>query len=216
MKYYFPSCNFTRLRPDTSEKVKSFMASAGVRVAGCCRPGHKAVSGWNDTVITVCETCSIIIGENCPAARVISLYEFIDSLPDFAFPDYQGERITLQDCYRAKAKEAEKAAVRSVLRKMNMDVMELPGTEEEINFDGSFLSGPMRPDNFTLAPRRFAEIKKDMQPKSPDEIKAWLQEYCRRFTTERVACYCNSCLTGLEQGLTGGKRAVHVAELLFG
>ena len=216
MKYYFPSCNFTRLRPDTSEKVKSFMASAGVRVAGCCRPGHKAVSGWNDTVITVCETCSIIIGENCPAARVISLYEFIDSLPDFAFPDYQGERITLQDCYRAKAKEAEKAAVRSVLRKMNMNVMELPGTEEEINFDGSFLSGPMRPDNFTLAPRRFAEIKKDMQPKSPDEIKAWLQEYCRRFTTERVACYCNSCLTGLEQGLTGGKRAVHVAELLFG
>lgn len=216
MKYYFPSCNFTKLRPATSEKIKSFMASSGVRVVGCCRPGHKAVSGWNDTVITVCETCSIIIGENRPAAKVISLYEFIDSLPDFAFPDYKGERITLQDCYRAKAKAEEKAAVRSVLRKMNVDVMELPGTEEEINFDGSFLFGPMRPDNFTLAPRRFAEIKKDMKPKSPDEIKAWLQEYCRRFTTEQVACYCNSCLTGLEQGLPEGRRAVHVAELLFG
>ena len=215
MKYYFPSCNFTKLRPETSEKVKNFMASVGFRVVGCCRPGHKAVSGWNDTVVTVCETCSIIIGENCPAAKVISLYEFIDGLPDFPFPDYRRERVTLQDCYRAKAKEAEKAAVRSVLRKMNVEVVELPGTEGEVNFDGSFLFGPMRPDNFTLAPLRFAEIKEDMQPKSPEEIKTWLQKYCQRFTTERVACYCNTCLTGLTQGLPEGKRAVHVAELLF-
>ena len=215
MKYYFPSCNFTKLRTATSEKVKSFMASAGFRVVGCCRPGHKALSGWNDTVVTVCETCSIIIGENRPAARVISLYEFIDGLSDFPFPDYKGERITLQDCYRAKAKDAEKEAVRSVLGKMHVEIVELSGTEEEINFDGSFLFDPMRPDNFTLAPRRFAEIKEDMQPGSPEEIKAWLQKYCQRFTTERVACYCNSCLSGLIRGLPEGKRAVHVAELLF-
>ena len=202
MKYYFPSCKFTQMRPETSEKVKSYMASKGVRVVGCCRPGHKALSGWNDIAITICETCSIIIGENRPAAKVISLYEFIDSLPNFPFPDYKGERITLQDCYRAKARETEKAAVRSVLRKMNVEVVELPGTEEEINFDGR-------------APLRFAEIKKDMQSKSPEEIDAYLKNYCQRFTTERVSCYCNSCLSGLVQGLPEGKRAVHVAELLF-
>ena len=215
MQYYFPSCKFTQMKPETSEKIKNFMASAGVRVVGCCRPGHKALSGWNDTAITVCETCSIIIGENRPAAKVISLYEFIDSLAEFPFPDYKGERITLQDCYRAKEKAAEKAAIRSLLRKMNIKIVELPGTEEEINFDGSFLFGAMRPDNFTLAPRRFAEIKKDMTPKTPEETDAWLKEYCRRFTTERVACYCNSCIAGLQQGLPEGKAAVHVAELLF-
>ena len=98
---------------------------------------------------------------------------------------------------------------------MNVEIVELSGTEEEINFDGSFLLGPMRPDNFTLAPMRFAEIKKDMQSKSPEEIDAYLKNYCQRFTTERAACYCNSCLTGLEKGMTAGKRAVHVAELLF-
>ncbi|MBQ8919556.1 MAG: hypothetical protein IJ056_05580 [Acidaminococcaceae bacterium] len=215
MQYYFPSCKFTQMKPETSEKIKNFMATAGVRVVGCCRPGHKALSGWNDTAITVCETCSIIIGENRPAAKVISLYEFIDSLAEFPLPDYKGERITLQDCYRAKEKAAEKAAIRSLLRKMNIKIVELPGTEEEINFDGSFLLGAMRPDNFTLAPRRFAEIKKDMTPKTPEETDAWLKEYCRRFTTERVACYCNSCIAGLQQGLPEGKAAVHVAELLF-
>ena len=166
MKYYFPSCKFTQMRPETSEKVKRFMDSKGVRVVGCCRPGHKALSGWNDIAITICETCSIIIGENRPAAKVISLYEFIDGLPDFPFPDYKGERITLQDCYRAKAKETEKAAVRSVLRKMNVEIVELSGTEEEINFDGSFLFGPMRPDNFTLAPLRFADFYEKSKNKS--------------------------------------------------
>jgi hypothetical protein len=73
----------------------------------------------------------------------------------------------------------------------------------------------MRPDNFTLAALHFAEIKKDMQSKSPEEIDAYLKNYCQRFTTERVSCYCNSCLSGLVQGLPEGKRAVHVAELLF-
>ena len=48
MKYYFPSCKFTGMRPQVSEKIKRFMEEKGVRVVGCCRPGHKAVSGWND------------------------------------------------------------------------------------------------------------------------------------------------------------------------
>jgi len=215
MKYYFPSCNFTRLRPQTSEKIKEFIATKGVRVAGCCRPGHKAVSGWGDVAVTVCETCSIIIGENRPGAKVLSLFEFIDGLSDFVFPDYKGERITVQDCYRAKNKPKEKLAVRSLLRKMNVTAVELAGTEEEINFDGFFLFAPVRPDNFTLAPLRFAEIKKDMQLKSQEEIAAYLINYCQRFTTDRIACYCNSCLTGLEKGMPEGKQAVHMAELLF-
>ena len=197
MKYYFPSCKFTQMRPETSEKVKRFMASKGVRVVGCCRPGHKALSGWNDIAITICETCSIIIGENRPAAKVISLYEFIDSLPDFPFPDYKGERITLQDCYRAKAKETEKAAVRSVLRKMNVEIVELSGTEEEINFDGSFLLGPMRPDNFTLAPMRFAEIKITVsvlqQNGCPVTATPALADWCRDCRKESVQSMWRSC-----------------------
>ena len=215
MQYYFPSCKFTQMKPQTSEKIKSFMESAGVRVAGCCRPGHKALAGVGDTAVTICETCSIIIGENRPAAKVVSLYEFIDSLAEFPFPDYNGERITLQDCYRAKEKEAEKAAIRSLLRKMNVEVVELPGTEEEINFDGSFLFSAIKADNLALAPRRFAEIEKDVTPKTPEETDAWLKEYGRRFTTDRVACYCNSCFAGLAQGLPEGKSVAHVAELLF-
>lgn len=215
MQYYFPSCKFTQMKPETSEKIKQFMETYGVRVAGCCRPGHKVLTGWDVTAITICETCSIIVRENRPGAKNISLYEFIDGLADFPFPDYNGEAITLQDCYRAKNKDAEKAAIRSVLRKMNVKVVELPGTDEELRFDGGFLFAPISPGNLQLAPCRFGEIQKDVMVKSPEEIDTWLKEYCGRFTTERVACYCNSCYTGLKQGLPEGKSAVHVAELLF-
>ena len=215
MQYYFPSCKFTQMKPETSEKIKQFMETYGVRVAGCCRPGHKVLTGWDVTAITICETCSIIVRENRPGAKNISLYEFIDGLTVFPFPDYNGEAITLQDCYRAKNKDAEKAAIRSVLRKMNVKIVELPGTNEELRFDGGFLFAPISAGNLQLAPCRFGEIQKDVTVKSQEEIDAWLKEYCMRFTTDRVACYCNSCYTGLKQGLPEGKSAVHVAELLF-
>ena len=215
MQYYFPSCKFTQMKPETSEKIKQFMETYGVRVAGCCRPGHKVLTGWDVTAITICETCSIIVRENRPGAKNISLYEFVDRLADFPFPDYNGKAITLQDCYRAKNRDAEKTAIRSVLRKMNVKIIELPGTDEELRFDGGFLFAPISPSNLQLAPCRFGEIQKDVTVKSPEEIDTWLKEYCGRFNTDRVACYCNSCYTGLKQGLPEGKSAVHVAELLF-
>ena len=58
-------------------------------------------------------------------------------------------------------------------------------------------------------------LQKDITEKTAEEADAWLKEYCRRFQTKRVACYCNSCFAGLKQGLPEGKAAVHVAELLF-
>ncbi len=68
LKYYFPSCKFTQLRPETSEKVKRFMDSKGVRVVGCCRPGHKALSGWNDIRIF----CSRIIKGSVSHCRTVT------------------------------------------------------------------------------------------------------------------------------------------------
>ena len=39
-----------------------------------------------------------------------------------------------------------------------------------------------------------------------------MREYCSRFETEKVICYCHYCLEDL---LLGKKDAVHLAELLF-
>lgn len=211
---YFPSCNFTRMRPDVSARIREYMKKKEIEVSGCCRPGQKKLDN-GDTAVTICETCNIIIGENRPDVIRKSLYEVIDEDLSFPFPDLQGEEITIQDCYRAKDRLKEKAAIRSLLKKMNVHIVELPGTEEEVNFDGTWLFDAVRPNNLAIAPVYFQNLQKIIQVRTPEDNEAYLRSYCRRFTTERVVCYCNSCLTGLELGMPEGRHAVHLAELLF-
>ena len=50
-------------------------------------------------------------------------------------------------------------------------------------------------------------------PHSEGEQKEIMTEYCRRYSTDIVVCYCHYCLEGLK---CGGKLGIHLAELLFG
>lgn len=209
---YFPSCQFTALMPGVSARIRDYMASRGAAVMGCCRKDHARFSG---TPVTICQTCRIIIEENHPGSDGISLWEAVDADPDFPFPDCSGMTVTVQDCYRARGRETERAAVRSLLKKLGIRTVELPGTEEELSFDGAWLYRPVMPGNLHLAPRRFGEIAKDICPLPEEEITARLKRYCRRFTTDTVVCTCRACLLGLRTGLPEGSRALHLAELLF-
>lgn len=215
MYLYFPSCTFTRLMPGTSARIRAFMRSRGVRVGGCCRPGIAQAAETGVTPVTVCGTCRIILAENCPDAPPVSLMEYIDALADFPFPQYGGEAVTVQDCYRAKEDAPLRAAVRSLLAKMGFHVVELPGLPEERNFDGDWLMRPMREDNLRLAPVRFAQIMRDRRPADETQSRRLLREYAARFATPRVVCYCNSCWQGLAEALPEGRQAAHIAQLLF-
>lgn len=213
---YFPSCNFSRQWPETTKKIKAFMESRGVPVTGCCRPNHVKLD--EDSAlrpIIVCQTCRILLNEQHPDQPPISLYEYLDSLEDMVFPDYHGEAITLQDPWRSHTNAKEKAAVRSLMQKMNIQVVELPGTEEEIRFDGRFMFRPTNPDNLRRAPKAFTEISKEVKPMTDEEFKSYMTEYCKRFTTRRVASYSNTAVPGLNLGLPEGKTAVHIMQLIF-
>ncbi|MBQ1907183.1 MAG: hypothetical protein II173_03315 [Firmicutes bacterium] len=216
MIYYYPSCKFTSAHPELSERMKAFLSARGVRVADCCRKTH-GLPESGDTALTVCQACSMIVGENRPDCEVFSVFEYLDALSpeELPLPDLGGERITVQDCYRQQGHEKEKAAVRSLLKKMNVDIVELPGLPEEKMFDGGFLYAPISEANMKLAPKAFGRASLDITPLSPAERTARMKEYCRRFKTRRVVCFCNSCLAGLKEGLPEGKSAVHLAELVF-
>lgn len=211
MVHYYPSCNFTRLRPEASAAAKEWMASLGVVVEGCCRPGHKKL-GPGDTALTVCQTCDMVIGENAPQAAVQSAWEYLDSIPGLKLPDHTGERIILRDCWRARHNIPLQDAVRSLLRKMGYMVVELPDNREKTVFDGEWLYRPVAPGNLKMAPKAFAQVEPYVTPLSPAEQKARMAAYAARLDGKAVV-YCNACLTGL---LDGGADAVHLMELLTG
>lgn len=212
MYAYFPSCNFTKASPDTSKRVRRYLEEVhGIRTIGCCRPGHKKLSE-EETALTICQSCSTIIRENT-GREDVSIFQFLDKDPNFPWPDYHGEEITLQDCWRAEGKHELHEAVRGVLRKMNMKVVELEENRDQSQFCGVFRYNPMREDNIRLAPRYFVDqMEGKLELHTPEEQQALMEENGKRYHTERVAVYCNSCLRGL---LAGGVNGVHVMDLIF-
>ena len=210
MLVYFPSCNFTRTFPKTSEAAKEFMKKQGIRVEGCCRPGHKNLTAGEQALV-VCQTCTLLIGERRPDIPLESAWEYLDSL-DIAWPDYHGEEITVQDCWRARNRDSLHTAVRSLLNKMNFTVVELENNRQNADFDGEWLYRPSAPANIKMAPQSFEAIQPYIQLKSPEEIQALMQAHASQIKTDRVVDYCTACHTGL---LHGGANAVNLMELLM-
>ncbi len=78
-----------------------------------------------DTVYSLCHNCSAILEESKPGVNIKSIWELILSDESFIYPDYHGQTVTIQDCWRARDRTEEQDAVRALLGKMNFEVHEL-------------------------------------------------------------------------------------------
>ena len=68
--------------------------------------------------------------------------ELIDQDESFIFPDYSGLKVTIQDCWRLKERIEVQEAVRSILRKMNIEFVEIKKHHQETDFCGKTLYRP--------------------------------------------------------------------------
>ena len=69
---YYPSCKFTAMSPESSEKISDYLSREhDITIEGCCRPSHPHLTA-QDTAITICNTCAAICSEDSPA-KIISL-----------------------------------------------------------------------------------------------------------------------------------------------
>lgn len=214
MYVYFPSCNFTAASPAATEKIKAWMRDhVGARIEGCCRAGVKKLSP-DETAVTICQSCSAIVREAGAPAQEISVFELLDADNEFPWPDLGGEAITLQDCWRAREKDALHEAARRILHKMNAKVVELPENRRNVQYDGTFRMMPMREANLKIAPKFYgANMEGHMTLCPPEEQQERLKAQAEMIATDRVACVCNLCLAGLTQG---GAKAVHLMDLVMG
>lgn len=210
--YFFPSCNATAQYREASIKARAYVkAQFGIDPIGCCRPNHNKLTA-EDTALVVCNNCAAIIEENTDV-KLEFLWQVIDRDPDFPFPDYHGEEMTVQDCWVVFEKRYVQDAVRSLLRKMNIRIVELDENYEKTKFCGAKLLAPCIESNAALVHKRYVEQFPHMfTPMEPEEQVEYLRRHCERIKTEKVACYCRSCTNGINMG---GKRGLHLLELLF-
>ena len=235
--YYIASCVFTSKFPELSGRIQDYVSQRwNFQIVRCCVPKYKLQEftdkmpegrfrkAWadlpdsgrfesGDCVYSLCHNCNNIIEEMHPGVSVHSLWELIDRDARFCFPDHTGSKVTLQDCWRAKNRADEQKAVRNLLGKMNIQYTEAPNNHEKTDFCGNSLYRPQPPRNPKLAPKHYVDGTEGLfLPHTLDEQNKIMREYCKRYTTDTVVCYCHYCLEGL---INGGKDGRHLADLLF-
>ena len=234
---YIASCVFTRDYPELSLRIQDYLKQRfEIEIIRCCADKYKVkqfedvmapsvCERWkamphyipfepDTTMISICHNCSAVFQESHPDVKVLSLWEFILQYDaDFLYPDYGGERMTIQDCWRQYDNCAEQDAVRELLRRMNIEVVEMAENREHTRFCGTSLYRPAPPRNLKMAPKRFVEDAEGMfVPHTEEEQKQLMKEHCRQYQTEHVVAYCHYCTEGLR---LAGQPNYHIAELLF-
>ena len=213
MEYYLPSCNFRKADPRATERLgRYFLTRKGMSIPDCCRPLQKRLMA-GDLFVSDCQSCFGVTRECSPQAETVSLWEYALKDPNFPWPDYGGERITVQDCWRARNDRPQQEAVRACLRRMNMVPVELEDSFDRADFDGLFLYTPVSGAALKLAPRFFSDAVVHVTPLSDEQALEKMRDQVKKYATDRAVCYCNACLKGV---LAGGGTGVHLASLLAG
>jgi hypothetical protein len=236
LNYYIASCVFTSRFPELSFHIQSYIKKhTGLLIVRCCVPKYKLQEftdkmpvshqkEWReipdsgdfqaaDVVYSLCHNCSAIIDEMKPGTEARSLWELILQDNEFAYPDYHGKMMAVQDCWRARDRRMEQNVVRQLLNRMNIHVIELEKNFEKTEFCGNSLFRPAPPRNLKLAPKRFVEnAEGKFLPHTLDEQKQLMEDYCSRLNENDVVAYCHYCQEGLE---LGGVNVRHLASLLF-
>lgn len=206
---YFPSCNFNIASPAAAKKLRTYLA-AHMPVAGCCRADRASYSA-DTTALYFCQACrETLEARRENRMKTQNLFVYLDRDREFAWPDYHGLMVNVQDCWRDREHPEIFDAVRSLLKKMKVQVVELEENREASVFCGNLHFEPRERANQKL----LAKYPDTPLFQLPQEVQAALMaEQVRKFTCPLALCYCNRCVKGIT---AGGGRAVHLMELAMG
>lgn len=214
---FFPGCKVKARYPEASAWLAEQVLERGYadELVGCCRVDHQKLTP-DDTAVCICNNCMAMIDEAADNGALENIWVLIDDDADFPLPDYTGRRMGIQDCGRAYDRTDVQDAVRSLMRKMGIEVVELADVREKSRFCGASLLKGVPKQEATFAPKRYVEdaAKRGIYvPHEPDEIQRLLEEHCAAIEPDEVCCYCFACDMGLE---AGGKDGVNILELVSG
>ena len=155
----------------------------------CCHHDPQLSSG--STIINNCAGCDRRFRSLYAGVSTITLWEVLDSIPDLRLPVYSGLTLSVQDSCSFRRKPQVHAAVRSLLAKMNINVIDSPQSGTR-----SICCG----DNF--------------YPRLPAaQVNALQQKRAAQMPCQDVAVYCVSCTISMA---IGGKTPHHMADLVLG
>ena len=193
--YINPGCALSIYKPEMENSILTFLNDHLASQYGaislhkiCCR--HDPQVPEESLIINVCAGCDRRFRTLYPGVSTISLWEVIDAFDSFPYPDYHGLQMTVHDACPVREKPQVHQAVRSLLKKMKINVM-------ETKFHGT----------------RSKCCGDDLYPALPvEKVQEKMRERAAEMPCEAVCVYCVSCIKAMH---LGGKEPRHLMDLLM-
>lgn len=189
--YFNPGCALNLYKPESASKILDILNRFFGPVKYhdiCCR--HEPRLPRGSTIINNCAGCDRRFRSLYEGIQTISLWEVLDSLENLPLPSYAGLTVSVHDSCSFRPKPQVHAAVRSLLRKMDMQIVDSP-------FSGT--NSVCCGDNFY--PRLSIEKVTELQKKRAAQMPC-----------PDVVVYCVSCIKSMA---IGGKTPHHMADLVL-
>ena len=190
---YAPGCAIMLYKPMLAEKIESFLKQSThtsiLRHSICCRHDPRLEKGTQ--IINTCAGCDRRFRELYDGLSTVSLWEILAESENFPFPDYGGAEMSIHDACPIRTEERVHEAIRTLLQKMNIAIVEPTATRTLSNCCGDSFYGSL----------------------PVEQVKEKMRARAGEMPREDVAVYCVSCIKSMH---IGGKRPRYIVDLLFG
>jgi Fe-S oxidoreductase len=191
-RIYAPGCALTLYKPHLAQRLHEALAEhlgEMERLDTCCR-NHPEL-GEGVEVVNTCPGCDRRYRNNYTDSTTRSVWEHLAEGDWFPFPDHDGARMSIHDACPTRDQVRVHAAIRTLLERMNIEVVEPKNTGMTATCCGDSLY-PALP---------VAEVNEAMKRRAAE------------MPVEEVVVYCVSCIKSMS---IGGKRPRYIVDLLFG
>ena len=189
--HFNPGCALSIYKPDTAQKLFELLRKEFNEISLhkiCCHNNPKVPEG--SVIINVCAGCDKRFRSLYEGVSTFSVWEFLDSADNFVFPDYSGLTMSIQDPCPVRPRTGIHNAVRSLLRKMNISIVETKhhGENSICCGDGLYPDAPI------------------------DIIHNQMKTRADSMPCEEVCVYCVSCIKSMH---IGGKKPRYLVDLIM-
>ena len=191
MMAFAPGCALMIYKPHLAEKILTLLndhVGSMEMVSTCCKREPACIEDRN--IINICPGCDKRYRNDYKDISTVSLWEILAESDFFPFPDYGGRKMSIIDACPTREQVEVHNAIRTLLKKMNIILVEPEKTGIHGTCCGDTFYG-------TLPTPKVKELMKKRTAEMPEED---------------VVVYCISCTKSV---FIGGKTPRYLVDLLF-
>lgn len=216
-RLFFPGCSLTAYSPDLVMKIYDYlrckMPGTGIVLNCCGNPTYSMgdIKTFNkyyskvqrifkicevEEIIVACPNCYNTIGENSPGLKVISLWDIIAKAGISEDKVDKGRKVStifaIHDPCSTRGNTHIHDSVRKITKELGLKIKEMEFSKERTLCCGS--GGMLGVTNSNLALKQ-------------------MNKRANQTKQECIISYCQECVESMKRG---GKKSIHILDLIFG